>query len=486
MNYVERMEELSDTIIAVALTSKADRLQLLADFDTEIFANENYLIYRIMNNFQDRDIQLNQEFTELFLSRNKHIILNSNRVDKSLFSETDGDIVEEVIASTVEKLEDLQRIDVTEEVIKNIETTKQTYKEIYKTKEIDNIIETMTVILKDGLKVGRTTLFGPDDANDYYVQSMLKVTTITGEEGKDEYTLHEVNALGDNALPTKIGDFGELKTLNTHWGGGLFSSMFYNVMAPTKGGKSKFLFRTSHNIAVVHGNNVLIWPYEGGIKKAFAELRAIHYMYYWETKMGKELGQDTALASNAIYFGNYPTETVKAMEIESKNDLLNNPDYGKIHLIDKSLVEDTYINTLKSKIEKHKIKFVGIDYLQLIQSAARPIASNKAERVGTAYQGTLALIKELDVAFMSPAQMKQESIKELSQGKDTDTRVLGGETSEIVRTPDFNLAFYATPEDIRNGTMEIMGIPSREAEPLPKTQIGINLAYDLFFDMDVI
>lgn len=486
MNYNEKLEELSNTILAAAIKSKPERMQLLTDFAPELFRNENYLIYKVMTQFREQHLVPDKEFLLIYLHGNIPMILDDVNVDKSLFATTDGEVVDEVIASTIEQLEDLQGYDVNDELLASLPNKKQTFKELYKSQAIDQLIEDMTIILKDGLKVGRRTLHGPTDADEYYSQGMERIKSMVSNEEKEFFDYNEVSLVDDAEKPRKIATFGDLETLNTYFGGGLYTGMFYTVMAPTKGGKSKFCFRTAHNAWIEHGNNVLFWPYEGGRKKAKAEFRAIHFVYYWEVKRGIDLGKDNFIKPRDILYDRYPSEELRAMELESNADMENNPAYGKMTFIEKPLRIDTYLATLEVAIEKQNPAIVFVDYLQLIGSALRgPLATlSKPERIGQAYQDTLGLIKRKNVAFMSPAQMKQESIKELSQGRESDSRTMGGETSEIIRTPDYNIALYATPEDIENGVMTLKSIPSREAEPFSDFQIGVHLGYDYFYDIE--
>ena len=485
MNYSERLEQLSDTLIAVALKDKAQRMHLMTEFSPELFKNENFLIYKVMSNFREQHLVPDAEFLNIYLHNNLSVILDEPNIDKNLFASSDGEIADEVIASTIDKLEDLKGYDITEEVIDLLPNNKQTFKEIYKTQTIDQLIEEMTIILKDGLKVGRKTLHGPQDANDYYSKGMERVNSLVSTGEQEIYDYNEIELGSTEDRPQNIGSFGDLERLNEQFGGGIFTGMFYSVMAPTKGGKSKFCFRTAHNVWVLHGNNIAFWPAEGGRKKCKAELRAIHFVYYWETLRGQDLGGKTIDASN-ILFGNYESEELKEMEHESNADLENNPNYGTLTIIEKQLRNDSYMLTLEMIVEKHQPSMFFVDYLQLIEGAhTGPLATiSKSERIGTAYQATLSFIKRKNIAFMTPAQMKQESIKELSKGQESDTRVMGGETSEIIRTPDFNIALYATPEDIENGTMTLKSIPSREAKPFSDYEIGVHLGYDYFYDVE--
>lgn len=486
MDYNDRLEELAKDILAVAIKDRKERLKLFNELPPDVFRNEEYLIYKIMSDRKENDIVPDAEYIKIFLENHIQIILDDNNIDKSLYSETDGEIVDEVIASTIEVLEELNEKEVTVEDIENIGNNKETFKEIYQLKATDKILENMQIILKDGMKVGKTTLFGFQDANEYYQKEVEKLKAVIENNDKVFYDLTEISLNKDNTKPIKIGTFGALEKLNTQFNGGIYTKAMYNVMAPPKSGKSKFCFRLSHNIAVLNGHNVLIWPYEGGIEKAEAELRAIHFVHYWENVNEEKIRSNGYVSPVEIMYDRYKSEYIKDMELESYNDLKDNPDYGNITIIDESLRIDNYLTILKIGIEEYNPKFIFVDYLQLVGAAPTgPLARiNKNERVGQVYQQTLGLIKQKNVAFISPSQMTQESIKELAKGKEIDSRTMGGESSEIIRTPDYNVALYGSPEDITENKLQLLSVPSREAEPMPPVDIGINLGYDYFYDID--
>lgn len=485
LDYNDKMDAIADKLLSAALQDKQQRLELLSDFSPTLFKNENFLIYTILSRFKDQNLVPNSEFINIHLHQNTPLILDETNVDKSLFSETDAEVVDEVIASTVEKLDELNAVNIDDDFLASVPNDKLIFKTLYKTSALDTVMENMAIIQKDGLKIGRNLIQGPDAAVDYFNERMSEINSLVGEEGKEDFTIQEVNLREGQMSHDPIGDWGDLRKLDEAFNG-IRAGMFYSVMAPPKSGKSKLAFRVIHNVAVEHGHNTTMWPFEGGKEKADAEIRAIHFVYYWETLRGMELGTDMFVPATDILYDTYKTQELREMEEESNNDLLSNEEYGQINFIEAPLRIDTYLTKLENNIEKYNPKLIVVDYLQLISPAVSgPLARvSKAERIGQAYIDTLALIKRKNVAFFSPAQMKQEAVKELSQGKESDTRVMGGESSEVVRTVDYNIALYGTPEDIKNNTVTIKSIPSREAQPFADLQVGIQLGYSYFYDID--
>lgn len=481
--YDEQMEVLASRMLAVALKDRQQRLSLMSTFSKDLFRNENYIIYTVLLQLREENIVPDSNFLNIYLHRNRDIILKDNGrfIDKSLF-DSSNDFLDEVIAETIKALEQLWGTEVTDELIENLPLDKRTFKELYKSSACADILETTQLILKDSYKIGRTTLSGADDSAKYFTEEMTKISSLVSDDKQIVFDIREVDSDDLTSSPIKVGDFGDLACLNTYFGG-FYTSMFYSVMAPTKGGKSKFCYRSVHNVAVQNGNNTLMWTAEGGRFKAKAELRAIHYVYYWEQVMQTPLTEDMIIDSSKILKGKYPNERVREMEEESKLDLENNENYGQIKFIDIELRINDYKSILEQNIEKYNPSLVVVDYLQYMLPAPDGVYAkmSKNERIGQSYIETLSLIKKHNVAFLTPAQMKQEAIKDLSAGKELDTRTLGGESSEIVRTPDFNIALYGTPEDIRNGHMKLLSIPSREAEPFPPQNIGVALGHSYYY-----
>ena len=69
-------------------------------------------------------------------------------------------------------------------------------------------------------------------------------------------------------------------------------------------------------------------------------------------------------------------------------------------------------------------------------------------------------------------------MNEMANSKNGDShelRTAGGESSEIVRTPDINLALYANADDMYRHRMTIMSVPSRLCEPFKNIEIYADL-----------
>ena len=69
-------------------------------------------------------------------------------------------------------------------------------------------------------------------------------------------------------------------------------------------------------------------------------------------------------------------------------------------------------------------------------------------------------------------------------GQQHEFRTSGGESSEIIRTPDINIALYATAEDLMRKEMTIISVPSRLAAPCPPIKIYCDLKSCVFSSLE--
>ena len=144
-------------------------------------------------------------------------------------------------------------------------------------------------------------------------------------------------------------------------------------------------------------------------------------------------------------------------------------------MIDRPFTVESIEEEVLTAIQTNNAKLIVIDYLQLIGSST---GIKKNERIGEAYQKMLRICKSMNVALFSPAQFTQEFLKEMANSKDGsahEVRTAGGESSEIIRTPDYNLALYATAEDLIHHRMTLLSVPSRLSSPFPPIDIYIDL-----------
>ena len=130
------------------------------------------------------------------------------------------------------------------------------------------------------------------------------------------------------------------------------------------------------------------------------------------------------------------------------------------------------------------IKLICIDYLQLVQGSGR---ASKQERVAEAYQKTLQYLKGNKIAGIFPGQLKQTATGSLSKMDaadivNTELRDAAGESYEVIKTPDVNLALYANVEELKQGKMRILSIPSRNHKQFDPIELNCSLGSCTFYD----
>lgn len=484
----ERLTELSDQLICSSVCgddlSKANRQALFGQISPKVFRNENYIIFQVLYNFKDRGITPDEDFIRMYLLRNKKMIKDSQAyIDVNAYKDLDEDPIVGYISAVLKQFTRLRGMDVLSS--ENFSLALEKYKIEYSNYEMNVAYSQSKLILYDGLQEGKRFYQGYNDSVAYVkrkiaeIESVLDHTTGAGFIDSSEMGLID----NEDISPIKIGDFGLVTELNEQFGG-IYTSYFYSILAPTKGGKSKFTSAMIHNIVVENGTNAVVWAHEGGYQAWWAQLRAIHYNYLY-IRNGVPENRPEAVSQQDIISKAYPTESIRSLEEASRLDLFTNPSYGNIHMIDRPFRVETFIDEIETAVQLNNAKVVLIDYLQLIEWESKN--TSKPQAIGQAYQKLLAYAKKRNVTVISPAQFTQDFMNEMAKAKDGsahEVRTAGGESAEIVRTPDINIALYATAEDLIRKEMTILSVPSRMASPFPPIKIYCDLKSCVFSSID--
>lgn len=484
----ERLQSLSDILIQSIIRNddlcKENRQFLFGQVSPKVFKDENYIIYSVFNNFKDRGITPDADFMQMHLLRNSKLIKDSSEyIDMNAYADLDENLYVAYTSAVLKQFNRLLTLDPAPK--EEFRLALEKYKQEFCAYEINKAYSQAKMILYDGIQVGRKMYQGYADSVAYIkkktadIEAVLDHTTGAGFIDSRKMGIED----DDEATPELIGTFDLIKELNEHLGG-IFTSIFYNIMAPTKGGKSKFTCRMIHNIVVENGNNASVWAHEGGYKAWWAQLRAIHFEYLY-IRNADENTKVAPLSQKDILYGNYPSESIKALEEASRLDLFTNPNYGVINMIDRPFKAETFIEEIETSVQLNGSRAVLIDYLQLIGWDSK--GKSKPQAIGGAYQDLLAYCKKRNVAAISPSQFTQDFMNEMAKSKDGqnhEVRTAGGESSEIIRTPDINIALYASTEDLIRNEMTIMSVPSRLAEPYPDAKIYCDLCSCVFASMD--
>lgn len=471
------LNNLSRELIKRSLQDNHSRQILFTSLVPEMFTNELYFLYRTMYLRRGRDAgRIDRQYLVILLDRRSDLLFNNPYIDLSIFSDSETDVEVAFMNSVLKTYDQLNT-----EPFSNQDLTivREMFLLEYKHLRVAAVLDDASDIIRVGKKQGKVQLKGSTDAMDYIrsnfrvIESETDVTT-----GRGLVYASEAGLLDDDSTKQlQISDFGDLTFLNNHFGG-IFTSNMYSFLAPPKSGKTKLCLRLAYTSITKYQQNVLFWAKEGGSQKAMAELRVMHFMEYYKDS---EFTQDTSPISVKDIMRKTLTSEMAELEALSREDLFASGKYGDVIFIEDALELDTFEAVVKDAVVSTGATSIYIDYLALIQSKNNP---NKSQVVSLAYQKALSLCKDLKIALISPAQYKQSAIDELVKGNDIDMRTAGGESSEVVRTPDVNLALYATSQMLIERQLKFLSVPSRDYEAFTEQDAYIDFSYNYFSDLD--
>lgn len=476
----EKAKRLSDMVLSCAFSTgdvrDYSRNMLFSSLSPEVFRNENYVLYHILYHYKDRikNIDIDQEFIELYLDSNKDVIDKSrNFIDVYAYGEVDGSEVVGYIVGVIKHYNRLKGIP--EMSIGEFNLALEKYLIVFKQLEAQKVYADSSIILQEGKKIGRRKLIGFDDAYNYSRRRLAEIEGLVDRNAGSGFTSMRDIIMNkkERSQRTKVADFGKLDKLNEYYDG-IYTGTFYEVLAPSKAGKSKFCARLCHTCSVVFGNNITVWAAEGGNEAWTAQMRAIHFDYCYNEGTDlkdKKYGVD----QDCILKEKYPSDEIRDLESTSALDLASNTDYGNIDYVDRPFNVETFLDDIDASVKSNNSKFLIIDYLQLIQSSG---SMSERERVAKAYQTLLAYCRKNNIAVITPAQYKQSSIDSFSNTNNIDeveVRTAGGVSSEVFRTPDIIISLWSSTSDLLNNRMKILSVPSRFAKTFPPINCYIDL-----------
>lgn len=477
----EKLSVFADQIVSCCIGEKSIKQyalnRLFTSGNPKLFRNENYILFCVFSYYRSKlkKIKIDKEFLELLLRRNLKFISEAKGfIDVTAYGEIDGSYELGYITGVIKHFVRLSNMPELSE--DEFETVLEKYLIEFKSQEASKVYSTANIILTEGMKIGRKFLHGFEDSDSWARKKLAEIEGLC-ESSKGTGYVKMRDVLASTTItdkkPIKVADFGRLEALNDVYGG-IFTSTFYQVLAPPKCGKSKLCARICHTAITKYGTNVTVWAQEGGYNMWTAQMRAIHFDYTYNT--GKDITQKKyGVDQKAIMEDKFPNEELKELEQSSKKDLESNMSYGSVDYVDRPFTVETFIDSIDASVKENGSQIVIIDYLQLIGSEGN---MSERERVSEAYRTALTYCKDNNIALISPGQYKQEVIDSLlskNSTSDADMRTSGGSSSEVIRTPDIIFTLWATTQDLSNGTMKILSMPSRMSKPFPE----INVVHDL-------
>lgn len=480
----ENLAELSDLLISNIVgsdeDSKTKRRYLFGQLPVRAFRDENYVIYHTLSQYKDKGVTPDFDFLKMYLLRNvKFLRESSSYIDLTAYADEDVDPCVGYVGAVCKQHTRL--VGMEKHSLDEFKLQVEKYKTEYSAIEMNKAYSQARSILYDGLTIGRRLYQGFEDSITYIKRTAADIENMLDNSFGEGFIDSSTEAIVDKTetKPEMICNFDMIDELNEYLGG-IYTGLLYNVVAPTKGGKSKFTARLAHTAVVQYGNNISVWAFEGGYEAWWAQLRAIHYEWLY-IRNASSNEKVAPLSQGDILLGNYPSEAIRSLEEASRIDLFTNPNYGVINMINRPFEVESFIEEIDTSVKINGSKMVLVDYLQLINSSVR--GKSGTEIIKEAYKKALQYTKDRNVAFITPAQFKQEFIKEMSSfkgGGNPETRTAGGESSEVIRASDINIALYASLDDLARKDMTIMSIPSRLAINYPAFKIYADLCSCVF------
>lgn len=451
--------------------------KLLTSTTPALFRDENHIIFQVLYNYRDkaRKISIDEEFLQLYLMRNRKILENARSyIDIGAYGEVDGQQDLAYIAGVVKHFNRLCEMPELSKDEFNLVYEK--YIVDFKSSEMARVLASSGMILTDGLRIRGRKWIGPEDSFNYIKKQMAEINGLVDmQEGTGFRSMSDIimEERDERKKPIKVADFDNLTALNKIYGG-IYTGNFYQVLAPPKGGKTKFCTRVCHTAAVKFGTNVSVWAAEGGALSWVAQMRAIHFDYTYNSGVDVR-SRKFGVSQEAILHHNFPSKELEDLELSSKLDLASNPDYGSVDCIDRPFNVETFIEDLDTSVKSNNSQLVIIDYLQYIGTEGK---MSERERVSEAYKMLLAYCRANNVAVLTPGQYKQDVIDKLADMSSTsgaDMRTSGGVSSEVERTPDIIFALWASTQDLLNNSMKIMSMPCRFNKTFPQIPCYVDL-----------
>lgn len=486
----EKLRLLGDKIISSIIHDtdicKKNRRYVFSIFKTDVFKNENYLIYHALYRFRDIDITLDEEFLEMFYMNNTKILKEADtKIDIQAFKQEQEDEYLSYIGATIKNFKRLLGMQPQSE--DSFKLICEKYRLALLAIEAEKIYTTANRVLASGITLRGKYLMGYDDSKAFIHREFARLDAISERDaGEGFVAMRGREESASDKKVTKIADW-DIKELDEHFHG-LFTSTFYSFLAPPKAGKTKFCAHLAHGIAVRNavkygkGHGVVVWALEGGRVAFDSQLRAKHFDYMYNKDVTDARQKKVGISAGSIKSGIYDDEKIRQLEDASRIDLYNNPNYGEIMYIELDCELDTFIMNIDTAVQTIDAKAVVIDYLQLINTQK---GGKKSETIGEAYKALLRYCNAKNIAVLAPAQYTQEFIKDISKNgsNSADIRTAGGESAEIVRTPDVNIALWASEEDLIRGQMSMLSVPSRTALPFAKFDLLTDLGCCNFYSM---
>lgn len=310
-------------------------------------------------------------------------------------------------------------------------------------------------------------LAGQVDAQKYYAEQTLLLEKVKRGERTRSVVLDKNWLASVDDMFEKDGAFIDtgISAIDKHFV--LRRGHLLGIAGPPKGGKTRMTaFLVAR--ALKAGRNVCVWPLEGSVNEWISMVAA--------SLLALDESASAALkeyiSSSDILSGRF--KKLRAGISDRVTSILtqlgthqgaNGEKLGTLSFIQQSCYAEDFLDVLEAQYEESEYDVVVIDQLVNILSRGG-VYGSKSERISDSYMRLKDFVENKHKLLgLLPCQLKQEAIKRLRDKPDEDLDVTaGGESAETIRTPDYVLGIFATPEEKRNAKCKFYCVATRHSQ----------------------
>lgn len=496
----QRIQELERSILALVLPSPKtesihDELGMVSpsleideekklrnivfkSLDARMLREEAYLLYRVVAAKRRGDFTPSKNFIVTHYRRNSKELReanNANYITLDRYGSEEGSVGDTYLRALEDFYDDVADNQGVLDTEGKLYSALEEFRELYlKASALDALAQTAKILSDEGARVKgvRGVAQGFEDASNFVRKSLTDMELLTDDTTVAERYISladfakTMDDEADSARTIKLGDFGDVDELNQHYGG-LYTGNLMTVLAPPKSGKSKFTNRLTYNV-LMQGHNVSALIIEGGADQFVAQLRAIHFAEWLKREKPEFAGKYTGVNQDVILNNKWDENPYlaqfKQWERLSFQDLIVNPKYGSLSLIQGTVTAENFLQTIEESVRINDSQMVYCDYLQMIFPQDASVPQHQA--LTRVYKDAADFAHNNNVLLLSPAQMNQSSVKDSLKNPEIDLRTSGAGSAEVIRSSEILLALVSDTETIKSGHLKVIGLPSRFAQPL--------------------
>ena len=446
--------------------------------DARMLREEAYLLYRVVAAKRRGDFTPSKNFIVTHYRRNSKELReanNANYITLDRYGSEEGSVGDTYLRALEDFYDDVADNQGVLDTEGKLYSALEEFRELYlKASALDALAQTAKILSDEGARVKgvRGVAQGFEDASNFVRKSLTDMELLTDDTTAAERYISladfakTMDDEADSARTIKLGDFGDVDELNQHYGG-LYTGNLMTVLAPPKSGKSKFTNRLTYNV-LMQGHNVSALIIEGGADQFVAQLRAIHFAEWLKREKPEFAGKYTGVNQDVILNNKWDENPYlaqfKQWERLSFQDLIVNPKYGSLSLIQGTVTAENFLQTIEESVRINDSQMVYCDYLQMIFPQDASVPQHQA--LTRVYKDAADFAHNNNVLFLSPAQMNQSSVKDSLKNPEIDLRTSGAGSAEVIRSSEILLALVSDTETIKSGHLKVIGLPSRFAQPL--------------------